>query len=423
MSKSLIVNTDSMLLLKDRESIIESYDSLIFNCDSILISDEMYAKALAANAVINCDNMNVIKTPQNPVRVNGLLTIDANSDYIDCFVVCDNVHITAGGAAAIAKMEGMAVLGTLYHPQSMGGALSTVRASSVVAYPDDARLVVGDAHLSMQNLGKWRRDTKYFLSRTVFALEEEVLRAMKAQNTSFFCKKLYLYQKDVEEFGNLFSADNVQLVPDGHAVAERSATLMDLYAAHGERIYLLDDVTVQPRDVRHLPLLQSLIVKGTAHLPMEHLRACKEVIEADAVHVFEGELMGINGFAAISHAMLAAANANGICYTLNVNGVALFEEDVTYEDVKAIASIRRINGAISAPGVTHAHLNAVAEKINGALLGSLSEIRAMIEAMPGEAGTMFGQALPGPIAKMLGIVKEEREGNSAVINSDSYTLM
>jgi len=415
----MIVNTGAVIILKDRENMLEQYDTLVFNCGNVLISGELYAKATAANAMFNCGDVAVIKEPQRPVRISGLLTLGANSDHAGCYVVCDDAHITAQGVAAVESMEGMAVLDTLYHPQSVGGTFAAVRASKTTVYPDDAQLVRGDAWISAQNLSKWQKKTKYFLSGTAFALDTDALGALEAQGTSFLCEKLYMYEKDVERFGGLFVAKDMHPVPDGYAVVERSAPLMDMYATHGERIYLLGDVTVQPRDVRHLPLLQSLIVKGTAKLPLEHIQACKAVIKADKVHVFEGELIHVNGMQTISHAMLATANAIGTRYTLHVNGAVLFEDAVTHEDAQAVASLH-VNGAVSAPGAVHAHLNAVTEKINGVLLGSLSEIKAMIEAMPGEAGKMFGGALPGPLAKLLGI---EGEGNASVVNGGSYTLM
>ncbi len=417
--KSLTVNCDSVVLLKDREDILTQYDNAVFNCATVTVSDALYAKLMSANVVFNNAKTNVIAPPQNPVRLTGLTTLGANAGYEGAFLVADDMLVLPEGAEKLDALEGALILGKIYHPDN-AAVPGKIRANKFIPYPANAIPEMGDVWLRANEGRKWLPDTEYFVSGTAYALDAAHLKELKAQGNVFHCGTVYLYESMQAEYGAMFGGAKTICIPDGYAFVKDSAPLMDLYATHGKKIWLNADLTVQPREVKYLNMFESVLVQKTARLPLDHLEACQRVISAAKVSVYEGELMNINGFQIVSKAMLEEANRAGTKYTVNVNGAMLIEDDVTPQDIEAIVSMR-INGAVSAPTVTHAYLNKLG-RINGVLLPALSELKKMVEQSPDGLISGLGGMIPGPIAKMLG-VKGMDDGASTVLNCAHYTLI
>ena len=419
MKKSLTVNCGNVVILSDRENTLENYASILFNCGNVYVADSINAKLATLDVTYNCGNTTIVEAPKNPVEVKGLATISGD-EYAGLFPVCEKALVTPAGVPHLASLEGMIVMGKLYYPEGAGSIPASIRAGGKVPYPADAKPIIGDAWLRPQDGGAWMPDTKYFIAGTAYALDAEYVNKLANQGTSFVCGNIFLYEGMEPLLGKTFKGEKVTLIPDGYAFAKDGAPLMDLYATCGKKVYVLNDLTVQPRDARHITRFESILVRKTAQLPLEHFDALESVIRAEKVELFEGELLNINGFQTLSHDMLKIANEQGIKYTIKVNGFLLIEDDVTDEDMRAIAAIK-INGAISAPGVTHMRLNQAASKVNGAILPSISELKKMVQDSPENLTKTLGGMAPGPIAKMLGI--DPDEGSASTINCGNYVLI
>ena len=93
-------------------------------------------------------------------------------------------------------------------------------------------------------------------------------------------------------------------------------------------------------------------------------KACGKAGEYD---LYEGTLMTVNGVEKIDHEQLHSALRIGITYTLRVNGEVVFLDDVTAEDISAIAAIH-CNGVVYAPGKARGALVSKLKTINGEML-------------------------------------------------------
>jgi hypothetical protein len=102
-------------------------------------------------------------------------------------------------------------------------------------------------------------------------------------------------------------------------------------------------------------------------MPVSAAADFKACGKANEYVLYEGILMSVNGKETISHNQLQSALAKGITYTLNINGVVKFLDDVTADDIDAIAAIS-CNGIIYAPGSARGVLDSKIKNMNGKIM-------------------------------------------------------
>ncbi len=420
MKKTLTVNCGSVLLLSDREHILDQYDTITFNCGGVAVSDAIYAELMKKNTMFNCGSTSILPAPKNPVRVEGRLQVEEGDSFEGMTPVCDEAVLAPECVAAVEKMEGLMVLGTLYYHQDIPlGVISGIRARNRVPYEGGSKLIFED--VTLDDAGAWQAGGRYFVTRSLFAMDGDVLRALRERDVKFRCQRLYIDEALYETHADLFTRnEELRLIPEGHAVAREAAPLLDLYVTHGEKIYLMDDLTIAKRDAKYLDKFISLIVKGEVKLPIECVGDARKKIKADAIRVFEGEYLQIDSFRTLGHDFFEAAKAQGQEYAIEVDGALILGDDVTAEDVRIITYFA-VDGAALAPSATHAHLSQVGGEVDGVLLGGLSELRQMYASMPPEAQAGLAAMIPGQFRTLLGL--EAGDADSTQINCGSYMLI
>ena len=128
--------------------------------------------------------------------------------------------------------------------------------------------------------------------------------------------------------------------------------------------------------------------------------------------------MPVNGFQTISHEQLQSALQQEIRYTMNVNGALYFFDDVTEQDMDAIAAVY-CNGIISAPGRARGSLDSKAKHINGTII----DIDALIKKEYG-GDVSHGDDPIGCIKKMMRLVNGGGYDNTAGnrVNSGTFKM-
>ena len=153
-------------------------------------------------------------------------------------------------------------------------------------------------------------------------------------------------------------------MPDGYTVTGPMTLNEATSALYGDKIYVRGPFMMEEKDADCLTGLQSILVKGTASLPVSCAKAFKAVGTADSYQLFEGRLCSINGWQIFSHSRLKTMVERGERMTLQINGFAVFPEDVTAGDMDAIASLS-CNGFLIMPGEAQGAVSQRTAQMNG----------------------------------------------------------
>jgi len=165
----------------------------------------------------------------------------------------------------------------------------------------------------------------------------------------------------------MFKANSYLFIPDEHAFVESIELDAATSLLYGDKLYIYGDLMISHDQVEHLNGFNSIIVDGTATMPITAAGAFKVCGKANDYELYEGILLSVNGTESIGHEQLQTAIRLGIRYTLKVNGKMTFLEDVTAEDIDAIAAVH-CNGIIYAPGSVRSALDTKMKVLNGKII-------------------------------------------------------
>jgi hypothetical protein len=121
---------------------------------------------------------------------------------------------------------------------------------------------------------------------------------------------------------------------------------------------------MEEKDAPCLEELESIVVKGKASLNASCVKPFRKIGKAADYFIYEGNLYIINGFEQFTHEQLQTMVEQGSRITVTVNGCLLFTDDVTAEDIEAIAAID-YNGSVLIPGKAKGALSPKVKQANG----------------------------------------------------------
>ena len=364
----LNINCSIACMIHDREDLLERYDSVNLNCEVLITSEAVYAKLLGKGANINAGNVVVTDYEGEFVQLSGG-TLEDGADYSGKFVIVSGDLLLKGrGVHAFENAESVVVAGTVYYPESCGQSLLSRVQGEKRPYPDGAYVLLGDRELP-RILAEIPSDARsVWVAGEVSALEESALELAKARELRIACDRLLIYAKAQEVYGNLFGTSAPELVPEGFTVTG-PLTLDETAALYGEKLYVRGALFMEEKACGCLQELQAILVKGCASLPSSCAKAFRAIGRADSYRIYEGNLVRINGWEYFSHERLKTMVDRGEKITLEINGFAVFGEDVTAEDMGAIAALN-CNGFLILPGEAQGALDGKMSKINGFTMDS-----------------------------------------------------
>lgn len=370
----LNINCGDAILLKDSKGFLEGFSELILNCGNLVISEEMQASLSQKGGMTNAGNTQVIPTPKNPVLTSGRLDLTKDVQYKDAFLLCNgDCVISTEGMASVEEMEGLLVTGSCYYPVSMDAlSLGRIQCTSKIAYPDGWQVHSGDMTLDAETVRGLGREANIFVTGRLFAMSEQGIAMAVEQGCRFQSKGLYISEDFAAKGEAVIGQQERVLVPSGHALVLEEDSLRSLFYSHGDKIYCLCGLVIQPRDKEDLARFSSIIVRQTVRMSDVCAEAARGIVKADKFKVFSGELVRANGERKFSHATLDAARKKGVRYALEINGSLTFEQDVTVEDMEAIAALD-YNGVVVASGEVQMALNSVLGSGNGTMTDKFEE--------------------------------------------------
>jgi hypothetical protein len=365
MKKTLNINTGMALLLSDQTDALSGFDSVAINAGLVIASRKAYDKLIGMGVSINSGSMNIIDVVGEIVELAGNTVITASMTFGGCYILCDG-NLVIEDAKGLSGITGIYAK-RIFNPNSVDlSAVKGITAQHRFIYPDGAKLHLGsialgdDAHIILESSHHW-------VHGTITALDSGALEKLLLKGASFQCGKLIIHAGHYERFSDMFKAENFVFIPDGHTFVGETTLDAATSVLHGDKLFVYGDLMIPHDQALHLSGFSSLIVKGTATMPVSAAKDFKACGKADDYDMYEGVLMKVNGTKNIDHEQLQFAISMGIVYTMRVNGILAFLDDVTAEDTGAIASID-CNGLVYAPGKARGPLASKLIRVNGEIL-------------------------------------------------------
>jgi hypothetical protein len=368
MKKKLMINAGTALLLNDGSNAFDGYDSVHINAGSALVARKVHDKMISLGIGLNSGDMHILDIEGNITEVPANTVITASSSYNGCFIICDG-NLTIEDVKGLDGITGL-YAETLFYSDAVDlSGVKGVIAEHKVVYPSGAKLHIGKMTLGDDAQLLLKDGALYWVYGRVTALDGGVVEKMRQKKTSFHCRSLVIYKGLYESNKDLFKAGKYTFIPDGYAVVDDVTLDAATQLLYGEKLYVFGNLTVHHDQTEHLNGFSSLIVNETAIMPITAAAAFKAVGKANDYHLYEGVLMQINGRQTLGRKQLQTAASRGIRYTLLVNGELEIDEDVTDEDIDAIAAIY-CNGLIQAPDAARGVLDSKVKKLNGMMCGN-----------------------------------------------------
>jgi hypothetical protein len=316
-------------------------------------------------ASINSGKMEILDISGEVVELADKTIITAEMSYDGCYILCDG-KLVIEDASGLGSITGLYAQ-TIFHPESINlSVIPGVKYSRRAIFADGAKLHLGDmtlgddSHILITN-------GLYWVSGSITALDDSALEKLRSNSVTFKCGDLFIYTGLYEKYKDMFKADNYIFIPDNHTVLDDVILDAATSVLHGDKLYILSDLLIPHNQTQHLSGFSSLIVDGAVTMPVSAAADFKACGKANEYVLYEGVLMSVNGKETITHDQLQSALAKGIVYTLNINGVVVFHEDVTADDIDAIAAVN-CNGVIYAPGNARGVLDSKIKSMNGKIM-------------------------------------------------------
>lgn len=373
MATKLRINAGKALLIKNPPESYSDYESINFQAGSVLIARQVYDKLIRMNVSFNSGQINILDIEGEIVELPSGTIINESSSYNGCYIICDG-NLIVTNKSGLDGITGL-YADRIFHPQSIDlSSIKGVVSSSRVAYTEEAVLWLKNIKLDENMAPTLKENTLYWVHGGISALNREVLEKINPKSIKFHCKSLTIYPSLYEKYSDLFQTEDLKLIPDGHRLAKDVSLDSNTSYLYGEKLYVQGDLTVQQDQAVLLKDFTSIIVKGTATLPISAANY-KSIINADDYDLYEGMLKKVQGNTTLDHEQLQYALNQGIRYSLRINGVLSFNEDVSLSDLDAISSVR-CNGVIRIANKLRGALESKTKHINGEIV-NLDELKSL----------------------------------------------
>jgi len=337
----LVINTGNVCVLKSDKDFFSMYDRIIINTANAVFSSDAYRELSEHGMTVNSAKLDIIDIEGEPIYI-GSSVIDGSTDFSGKYIIGNNIQITKrdalrGVAGLIAEVI-IAPEGTRFDFKVNG---------KIHYYPEGAEVINEDIRLDKSFASNRYENSVIWTQSTVNALDDSAVADISEKCIKIHCGHLLISESSKHKHGNCFTTSGCDVIPDGFDYIDESITLTAINAVlYGKKLYIKYDLTVMPDAVSVFEQLNEVIVSGNALIPYESVPHWKKIGSSKSVKVYKGSLWMVKGKENISHEQLEAAAADELNYTLMVNGMVIFEPDVTKSDLACITEIY-YNGVIS----------------------------------------------------------------------------
>ncbi len=287
--KKMIVNCATCDMRSVSEETLKTYEQIVVNAASVIVTTETKELINRYNVMLNAADVMEVPAGAN-VKVsshNGAyeLTADGAPREGEIAVLMVNGALTIGADAlsAAQAFHEIKVNGSVTMPKSMSGKLSNLSVNgSVNAYPDGAILLRRNAEIDRTFPLRARENVLYWAARRLIFTDTELnVGKLQEKGVRFASKSAIVAEGLAEAVTPMLSEDtDILIVPDGTKFVNDSVKMNRRFLKKcGKRVFLNDDLTVEPEAAEILPEIEYLYVNGDVKLPAELVDAFEDVVE------------------------------------------------------------------------------------------------------------------------------------------------
>ncbi len=370
--KKATINCGGAIILNRDLGELGAFAGGMINAGSLLASREAYQNLLAQGFSMNTGSTSIVEFKGKAlIYEDGKQLLSANEADLkgNFIVVKGDLILPATKAPNLSQIDGLYVMNTLYHPQSLPLAhINGLKSTKTKSYPDESIFMDNDnVELDETLFSKLNNDTTYVVKGTLAVTDPSLSQIKDSRGIRFVAEDLTIREEYLAAFGDI-DAKKRTVIPQGYALIQNDIILnATTHAIYGDKLYIMGDFLIQPKGTDYLNMFSSIIVDGSAQLTIHAVALFRKIGKASEIKVFEGELMQANGRILYSHDVLAGLKQAGIQYTLWINGYLTFDETVDSEDLDAFISIS-CNGLVAASPASMGAVQQKLDSLNGQLL-------------------------------------------------------
>ena len=341
--KKLNLNAANICILKNDKDFFGTFDKINLNTAKATFTKETYNELLSQGMNLNAAQINIIEFEGEAVDIGDAI-IDGSVDYRGKYLIGGRIQIVdeyvLDGVTGILANDIIAPEGIKFDFKVDG---------RVHFYPGNAVIVDENIKLNERYVARLEDNVVLWTFNQVDALDDKAVAVLIGKGITVRCGHLLISESSERLYGKEFKADRIDVIPDGFEYLDGDITLTTLNAGlYGDKIYVNGNFIIADDVTKELENFSEIIVTGEVYVSSVMLSQWKKVGKAGKIIPCKGKVWLINGTEKITHGQLDAAKTAGLQYTLIINGVVEFTEDVTKDDLDCIAAVS-YNGVIKMP--------------------------------------------------------------------------
>ncbi len=369
--KKIAINSGLTLIFNETLGELSGFSGGMLNTGDLIASTKSYQKLIEKDFIINAGDTTILDIKGEVLLFNNsqqfLLAKEEEIKGKYLIVKEGLVLPPTYSLKTLFSIEGMYVVGTFYYPSNLAvSSIPGLRAEKMKEYPEESVFIKEKVFsLSKDKLESLYQEKTCFITGTLQMIDDSLKEAANENHIQWIAEKMIIKEEYLQIFKNIQANEKI-VVPKDHAYIKDLVLSSTTYPLYGSKLYIENNLLLQPKGVKELEKFDSIIVDKTASITLTGLERFKKIGKANNITPFQGNLHKVNGALTYSSQSLKSLKETGKEVTLMVNGSLQFEEDVQIEDLESIAAIY-CNGKISAPESIIAILQEKVEELNGVI--------------------------------------------------------
>lgn len=265
--KKLVVNTAVCDARSVTEEVLNTYDSIVINAASILVSQESKVLFSRYNVEMNVSDMLEISGDVEVMTQNGSYEISEGTimSKPTMLIVNGSLVISKDAEKALETFISIHVNGSVTYPSSLQNKLPPIKVNgSTTSYPSDAIYLKNTFTLDKVFILR-AKDSKYFVKNKVIISDDTLdLSSLITKGTFFITKKAVIAENLLDKAIQLFNDEtDIMVIPAGYKYIQ-SQELNDLVISkYGNKLYVDGDLIISSAGENALSKLTGLKVNGS----------------------------------------------------------------------------------------------------------------------------------------------------------------
>lgn len=269
MGKKMIINCSNCDARKVTEETLSSYEQIVINAATILVSPETKELLNRYGVTMNCASVTELDADVEVSTINGSAEIKSTDAVAGRRYLMVNGSLTIGPDTqnVLEQYVGIFVSGAVSCPESVSACLAKMKINgSTVCYPDDAIVLKRNAVIDRLFALRAKNSLYWSAKRMIMVDPQLDASVLEKKGATFSSKQVIIAESKVEDMiGLIDEKADIIIVPDGTAVVLDDVELDELtIKKYGTKLYVVGDLKVKEDAADILPQLEYLNVRGDA---------------------------------------------------------------------------------------------------------------------------------------------------------------